>query len=120
MGKNVPFHLKMLGDIEDMAMQQHCDQGRPLTHPTRGWLRPKIRKIARVQKMELSQTTARKAMAELQRVLLTSSEDKNDICCQQIHRLLSTAFVAVMFAKAQSTIAKIGSNWFHPQKLSSP
>ena len=118
--KYFPFHLKMLSDVEDLAMQQHCDQGPSLTYPTRGWLRRKIRKIARVQKAELSQTATRKAMAELQRTILTITENENDICCQQVHRSLSTAFVTAMSAKAQSTVAKIKSNQFHPQKLSSP
>src|SRR5437667_6761493 len=98
-----PFHLKIVGDIEDGADQQHCDQGAPLSHPTRGWLRRKVHKIAR---LELSQTATKKAMAELQRAILTSAEDADNVQCQQTHRSLSTAFVTAMSVNAQSTVVK--------------
>jgi len=113
-----PFHLKMVGDIEDGADQQHCDQGAPLCHPTRGWLRRKVHKIARLEKIKLSQTATKKAMAELQRAILTTAEDANNVQCQQTHRSLSTAFVTAMSAKAQSTVVKIRSNNFYPCKFS--
>ena len=102
-----PFHLKILSDIEEMADQQECDRGVPLNHPTRGWLRRKVRKVAKLQQIELSQTATKKAMAELQRAILKGTENENDTRCQQTHKSFSTAFVDAMSAKARSTVATI-------------
>ena len=107
----------MASDIEDGVDQQQCDQGAPLSHPTRGWLRRKISKIARLQQIKLSQTGTKKAMAELQRAILTGTDN---IECQRTHRSLSTTFVTAMSTKAQSTVAKIRRNVFYPCKLPGP
>jgi hypothetical protein len=112
--KYYPFHLKMLEDVEngqDVPQPQQPDE--PSRRPSRGWLRRKIGKIARLQGVTLSQTAQRKATAELLRCIITS-EDADLAECRPCHASLSADFIASMSAKARTTIIKINADAFRP------
>ena len=90
--KYFPFHLQMLQDIEEAQPQRCQTDPKPSTHPTKRWLREAVNEIALSERLKLSDTARKKAMAELKRVILQNDKDGR---CQLKHKALKTSFVSV-------------------------
>jgi hypothetical protein len=84
----------MLEDVEE-AEEEPLRQAAPATRPTKGWLRRKIEKIAAARQVTLSATAKRKAMAELERVVIATTGDPGIAECRQVHQSLSLEFVSL-------------------------
>jgi hypothetical protein len=84
----------MLADVED-GEDGPLRQAEPATRPTKGWLRRKIEKISKAQNVTLSATAKRRAMSELDRVVIATTGDPRIAECRQVHQSLSLEFVSL-------------------------